>query len=142
MRTFISSACALLAVASVASANIITVVDNAPAGATVEGTVNAGGLTLFAGTHTEVQLDGSQIGVTVCGPFRYVQTYIFGSGFRSDEFHGVGSFGGGSPGFAPSALGSGNFNNFTTVPEPCTLALMGLGAAGLLARRYRRTRAL
>ena len=91
-----------------------------------------------------IQFDLSQIGIAPGGSFKFITNYFnAGNGFRSDEFHGVAestiaSQRAASPnvGDNPVVLGNGDFNTVNTIPEPSSLALIGLG--GLLVARRRR----
>jgi hypothetical protein len=78
-------------------------------------------------THTgndyELNLTLSNIGSTPGTAFKYVATYLNSdNAFRSDEFHGVASFGPGNPGNNTVSLADGDFNTFVSytaaVPEP------------------------
>ncbi len=69
--------------------------------------------------------------------FRYVGTYLDPIGtFRSNEFHGVAdaSVSDNNIGFDDVTLSAGDFNTFNSVPEPASLALLGLGGVVLLGR--------
>lgn len=90
----------------------------------------------------EMNLLLSDIGLAVGDSFDYVATYAnpFAGGagdefFRSDEFQGVASFGGGNPGSGAVVLGSGDFHTFNSIPEPASLALLGLGGLMMVGRR-------
>lgn len=87
----------------------------------------------------EVSINLSDIGIAANSgaSFNYVATYISSTAYRSDEYQGVAaqSF---TQGWTTHTLASGDFNTFTTVPEPSTLALIGLGVIGIAARSLRR----
>jgi hypothetical protein len=91
-----------------------------------------------------IQFDLSQIGIAAGDSFKFISNYFnAGNGFRSDEFHGVAesTIAGqraASPnvGDNPVVLASGDFNTVNTIPEPGSLALLGLGTL-LIARRRR-----
>jgi hypothetical protein len=70
--------------------------------------------------------------------FQFVGTYISGSAYRSNETIGI------STTFAGDGAGNAGFNNtqtftvplnYTLVPEPATLSLLGIASLTLLARR-------
>ncbi len=88
----------------------------------------------------EIELELSVIGVAQGASFDYVVTYISETGFRSDEFHGVAAttVTTGNPGWTDVVLEDGDFNTFTTIPEPGTIVLGLLGFGLLLIRRFRR----
>lgn len=107
--------------------------------------VGSGGL-LRSGNDFEIAFSLGQIGLSPGDSFDYVLTYGNPNGgndsnamFRSNQFNGAG-FSGGDPGFGDVALGSGDFNTFSSfaapVPEP--LAAGGVGLLGLIALRRRR----
>jgi hypothetical protein len=80
----------------------------------------------------------ANLGLTPGSSFDYVATYLNpGNAFRSNEFIGVtpGSFAENPGNNNTITLGSNDFNTFVTVPEPASLALVGL--AGLFLRRKR-----
>jgi hypothetical protein len=78
----------------------------------------------------------ADIGLAPGDSFRFVVTYISETAWRSNEFHGVAAFAGDNPG-RPSevTLSSGDFNTLISIPEPASLALLGLGGLVMLARR-------
>lgn len=68
-----------------------------------------------AGSHYEMNLTLANLGLANGGSFNYVATYLNPSNtFRSDEFHGVASFGGGNPGYTTVTLAAGDFNTFNS----------------------------
>lgn len=78
----------------------------------------------------------SQIGLVAGDSFRYVATYLNpNDAFRSNELHGHGGTVGSNIGQNPFTFD--NFNVFVSVPEPTSMALLGLGLAGLLIFRRR-----
>ena len=92
----------------------------------------------------EMDLLLSDIGLQVGESFDYIASYanVFdgedGSGFfRSDEFQGVAqsTVPGGNLGAAPLILAEGDFNTFTSVPEPASLLLLAAGGMMLACKR-------
>ncbi|MBE2202317.1 MAG: hypothetical protein IAE79_27145 [Anaerolinea sp.] len=69
--------------------------------------------TTVAPGHYEMNLTLDDLGLAPGDSFRYVATYLNPSNaFRSDEFHGVSSLGGGNPGHSMVNLADGDFNEF------------------------------
>lgn len=80
------------------------------------------------------------LSLTASDSFRYVATYLNpADAFRSDEFQGVArsTVPPGNVGFGSVTLAAGDFNTFNSVPEPASLALVGLAGVLGLARRRR-----
>lgn len=94
------------------------------------------------GNQPEVEVLLANLGIAnnTVASFDYVATYVSDTGFRSDEYHGVAqqSF---TQGQVTHTLAAGDFNTFTTIPEPSTLAFFGLGLVGIVARTLRRKNA-
>jgi len=80
-----------------------------------------------------MDLSLANLGVTPGDSFNVVATYISGTAFRSDEALASAGLGAGNPGNA-SATFTG-FDTVTTVPEPSSAALLGLGGLALVLRR-------
>jgi hypothetical protein len=86
-------------------------------------------------------LNVSNIGLTPGSgqSFSFFTTYISETAFRSTETFGAGFTG--SPAQGYNTFDAAGNNSFTTVPEPSTYALLGLGAlalGGYMARRRAR----
>jgi hypothetical protein len=90
------------------------------------------------GNPYEMSLTMADIGLIAGNSFRYLVTYTNTNGdFRSDEFHGVASFGPGNPGASSVTLAAGDFNTFQSIPEPGAFLFGGV-ASILAAVAYRR----
>jgi hypothetical protein len=95
----------------------------------------------------EFEMTLANIGLTANAgdSFDYLVTYMNaedGSSdniFRSDEWIGVASFPGVSPGANPVTLSAGDYNRFISIPEPSTLVLVGIALGGLQLLRRRRS---
>lgn len=95
----------------------------------------------FDGTSTqpvrEYAIPLATLGVGPGGNVDFFVAYIADSGFGSNE--SIPAYeplnGGANPGFDPVSAGYGNFDRFTTIPEPMTLALVLVGALAGLRRR-------
>ena len=72
--------------------------------------------------------------------FNWMAYYISDSNYASDEtMPGQSWSGSGNPGFGNGGVRQAlGYNRFEVVPEPGTMAAIGLGLAGLLARRRRK----
>ncbi len=84
-----------------------------------------------SGTNYEVEIPSSLLppGST----FDYVITLISATGFRSDEWVGVGTFASGNPGAGDVVLGANDFNRFTSRKAPLpqgALAFVGMNVDG------------
>lgn len=90
----------------------------------------------------EMDLLLSDIGLVPGGSFKYIASYgnVFDGGgdefFRSDEFQGVAqsTVPSGNIGSGSLSLAEGDFNTFTSVPEPASLVLLGVGGMMLIGR--------
>jgi hypothetical protein len=103
----------------------------------------------FASAQTaEFELTLADIGLTANAgdSFDYFVTYMNAQDagndniFRSDEWIGVDSFPGVSPGTNPVTLSAGDYNTFVSIPEPSTALMMLTGFAAVLFSMRRRRR--
>ena len=100
-----------------------------------DGTPNNTDPTLFR----ESVFSRASLGIGTDATFDFVGIYTSGTGFLSNESL-AGDLGGDNPGFgaAGTPVSLTQYDRFTTaapVPEPATMAILGLGAAALLRRR-------